>query len=260
MWIEGESCYRYRQLLNPGGFSLARDPDHATETLLREAIETGLANRREWEETLRIEDPEEKAVLLASYLLPRTAPDGAHATYWIRVRQELPKLGSAAVRELMEILRAARPGDPLGPAVLVLNDLGQEANVALPLVLPLLNRPDLADQGLVLEALGRMGDASAAGAILPFLEHEDLPVRAEAAKTLAAFRYQDAAVDIGRSLPAEIGVDDVYYVYAMLSALKDLDPRLAASLGMNYVNRPEMQNISNLLESLLTLEEEHIAR
>jgi hypothetical protein len=251
VWIEDGQCYRYVQGTNPGSYSLLRDPDCASEAALRQEIASGLADRRAWEEALQLHHPEEKAVVLASYLLARTSPEGDRGTYRSRVRQVLPKLGIAAVRELMELLRTAPPGERLDFAVLILNDLGQEAKPAIPLLLPLLQRPEQVHPVRVLEALGRIGDAAVAPAILPFLAHRELPVRAQAAGSLAAFRYQDAAEDIERCLPETVEESDAYYVYAILSALRDLDGARSARLAQHFVNDPAMNHVQSLLEPML---------
>ena len=248
VWIEKGTCFRYQQPINPGGYVLSRDPSCPSEAGLLEEIAKGMIDRRNWEAALQIRHPQEKAVFLASYLLQRTSPEGDRATYYHKVRQVLPELGIAAVQELMELLRCAQPDDQLDQAVLILNDIGPEAKQAVPLLLPLLDRPGSAHPVTVLEALGRIGDVNVAPRILRFLDHAELPVRAQTASALSAFRYQDAAPDIEKSMPRAVEEHEAYYVYAMLSALKDLDPARAARLAKVYLEAPGMKHVRNLIE------------
>ena len=87
------------------------------------ALKKNLLSRK-WERALAIENPEEQAIVLCSYLLRRTSPEGAYETYRKRVRALLPKLGEHAVAELMILLRRAKAGDRLDEAILILKDLG----------------------------------------------------------------------------------------------------------------------------------------
>ena len=254
IWIESPHCYRYRQIGDPGPCILTPDRDCPTETQLRKQVAKGLADRRAWEDALRISHPEEKAIVLASYLLTRTSPEREQGTFLPRVRQFLPQLGSAAVREVVEILRTARPGDRLDEAVLVLNDLGPAARPAVPLLLPLLKRPGQVHPARVLAALGRIGDATVAHEVLPLLAHEELQVRCEAAKALAAFRYEDAAIQIAECLPEQVQEEDAYYLYSTLIALMDLDAGRAAQLTKRYIDLPAMKQVRDLLTPLLQLD------
>jgi HEAT repeat protein len=117
--------------------------------------------------------------------------------------------------------------------------------------LPLLKQPGQVHPVRVLGALGRIGDASVAPQVLPFLGNKELEVRAEAAKTLASFRYQDAAPAIAGALPKVVPEGGVYHVYAMLAALKELDSRRAGELTRKYIDQPAMKHFRNLLEPLL---------
>nr|NIP98025.1 hypothetical protein [Akkermansiaceae bacterium] len=172
VWIETDRCYRYQQLIDPGPYILAPDPNSSSEKVLREQIATGLADRRAWEKALEIVRPEEKAVVLASYLLTRTSPEEDRGTYLRRIRQVLPQLGTDAVVEVIALLREAQPGDDVTEAVMVLCDLGRQARPAVDLLLELLEQPEQVHPVRVLEALGRIEDASVAPRILPFLEHD----------------------------------------------------------------------------------------
>lgn len=250
VWIENGKCFRYLQVENPGPLDLAPDTTCQSETDLRKEIAEGLADRRAWDEALRVANPEEKAIILVSYLLPRTSPEGDHKTYLRRVRQVLPQLGRTALRELMELLRDALPEDDLDEAVRLLYDLGPEARPAVPLLLPLLKEPGQVHPERVLEALGRIGDSTVAHQILPFLRHDQLPVRAEASKALAQFGYQDAAEEIALAVPAQITEDEAYHLYAMLSALKELDPARAAPLADKFIDQPAMKHMRDLMAAL----------
>lgn len=251
VWIEDDKCFRYHQVVEPGPFQLRPASAAPSEETLLAEIAQGLADRQEWEATLRVANLEEKAVMLASYLLERTSPEGNRGTYRERVRQFLPDLERVAVRELLVVLRDAQPGDRLDDAVLILNDLGPDASAAVPLLVGLLAKPEWADPTAVLEALGRIGDATVAHDIMPFLQAFLLPVRAEAAKALALFRYQDAAEQIAGAFPDEIEERDAYYVYVLLAALHDLDAPRAARLARKYAGHPAMESMRNLLSPIL---------
>lgn len=251
VWIEDKKCYRYRQELSPGPLRLLPDEEQTTEVDLRKEIAKGLVDRRAWKRLQQIAHPEEKAIVLVSYLLPRTSPEGPRGTYKSRVRRVLPKLGEDAVSELGHLLRGARPDDDLNQTILVLYDLGKHAQPLVPLIVPLLKQPKQAHPVRILEALGRIGDTRVAHDIIPFLSHADLPVKTEAAKALAAFRYRDAAEAIAGAIPGKVEEGDAYFVYAMLRALHELAPPQASQLTRRYLNQPAMKHVRNLLEPFL---------
>jgi hypothetical protein len=251
VWIEGGRCYRYEQRLNPGPLELVAYRACATEKDLRAEIRLGLADRQEWAEAQTIVHPQEQAIVLAAYLLARTSPEGDHATYRQRVRQALPKLGRHAVEEILELLRSAQPDDRLGEAVLILHDLGPAARRAVPHLVTLLEKPEQVHPVRIIEALGRIGDASVAPQLLPFLKKGALQVRAEVATAMASFRYQDSAPMIVEALPGKFGQGDAYHVYAILLALTDLDPVRGREATRRYLNDPAMEHVKNLLEALL---------
>ncbi len=252
VWLEQGRCYRYHQLQNPGPYSLLPAGDHRTEGELRVAIGQGLADRRQWEQAQAITHPEEQAIVLCSYLLERTSPEGGHTTYRNRVRRVLPKLGVRAVAELVLLLRNARPGDKLGDAVLSLNDLGPVARPAVPDLAALLQRPNLVHPARLIETLGRIGDAGVAHQLLPFLG-EELRTRAAVAGAMARFSYQDSIPRIARSLPPapELQAEDAHYVYAILQALHELGAEETSRLTRIYMEAPAMRHLHNLMEPFL---------
>ena len=252
VWLEQGNCYRYHQLKNPGPYSLLPAGGHPTENELRAAIAQGLADRDQWEEVKTITHPEEQAIVLCSYLLERTSPERGHGTYRNRVRRVLPKLGARAVTELVLLLRNAMPGDKLGDAVLILNDLGPVARPAVPDLVALLQRPGLVDPARLIETLGRIGDASVAHQLLPFLDDE-LRIRAAVAGAMARFSYQDSIPLVVRSLPAapELQAEDAYYVYAILQALHELGAEETSRLTRVYLEAPAMRHLHNLMEPFL---------
>ena len=258
IWVEEGRCYRYEKLTGPGPCTLLPSGEHQTEKELLAAVEKGLSDRAEWEEAGRIAHPRERAIVLCSYLLPRTSPEGWHGTYRKRVRRILPKLGSPAVKELHFLLREAHPGDQLDDAVLVLHDLGPAAGTTVPDLVALLGRPEAVNPERVIEALGRIGDATVAPRLLPFLEHE-LKIRAAVAGAMARFAYQDAVPQIVKALPGlEVlrGAQDgdresAYHVYTMLQALHELKAEEVSLLTRKYLEAPAMQPMHNLLEPFL---------
>lgn len=251
VWIEDNQCFRYRQEMSPGPLRLLPDEKLKNEKDLRAEIEKGMHDRRAWKRLEQIIHPEEKAIVLASYLLARTSPEGARDTYRRRVRRVLPQLGEDAVAELGHLLRTARPEDDLNQTVLVLYDLGRHARPLVPLLAPILEEPKKAHPVRVLEALGRIGDTRVAQDVIPFLKHEELPVKAEAAKALAAFRYQDAADAIAGAIPGKAKEGEAYFIYAMLQSLHELDPAQASQLTRRYLDQPAMTHVRNLLDPFL---------
>ena len=256
VWIEEGRCYRYEQRGGPDSCVLLPSLDYRTEGELLAAVEEGLADRSEWEAVREIAHPEEQAIVLCSYLLERTSPEGRHGTYRKRIRRVLPKLGKQAVKELLVLLREAAPGDNLNDAVLVLHDLGPSAVVAVPELVTLLERPGAADPQPIIEALGRIGDATVAPRLLPFLTNE-LRIRAAVAGAMARFAYQDAAPLIIKALPGIAALpgarerEDAYHVYIMLQALHELKAGEVSLLTQDYLKAPAMQPLRNLLEPFL---------
>lgn len=257
VWIEAGQCYQYERIENHDG---AEPPDYRlvvstfckTEEALLTQVRQGLKDRRKWEKALAIENPEEQAIVLCSYLLRRTSPEGAHETYRKRVRSLLPKLGEHAAAELMILLRHAKAGDRLDEAILVLKDLGPLAKLASLDIVRLLEEPGRVDSGIAIEALGRIGDTTVAHRILPFLR-DTLHVRAVVAGAMASFGYQDAIPLIEKALPdAEtVKVEDAHHVYAMLQALHDLGSEETPRFTRSYLQVPTMRHLHNLLEPFL---------
>jgi len=205
-----------------------------------------------WERARIIPHPQEKAIVLCSYLLKRTSPEGQHRTYRSRVRRVLPGLGEQAVAELVLLLENAIPGDRLDDAVLILYDLGSAAKPAVPHLAALLQEPGYVHPVRVIEALGRIGDATVAQRLLPYLDHE-LRVRAEVAVAMARFAYQDSVPLIVKALPEAKALEegDAYHVYAMLRALHELGCEDLARLSKAYLEVPAMRHVRNLLEPFL---------
>ena len=252
IWIEQGKFYRYEQRNNPGPHVLLPSREHQTEEALRLAVGNGLADREEWERAQKIPHPQEKAIVFCSYLLERTSPEGAEGTYRSRVRRVLPKLGEQAVAELVVLLENAIPGDRLDDAVLILYDLGSAAKPAVPHLVALLQEPGSVHPVRLIEALGRIGDATVAQQLLPYLDRE-LRVRAEVAGAMARFSYQDSVPLITKSLPEPRAVEDgdAYHVYAMLRALHELGCEDLVRLTKAYLEVPAMRHVRNLLEPFL---------
>ncbi len=165
-WHDDSSCYAYIQVLNPGPYVLisAKEADGLIpETLadMRTDIVTGLANSREWQRSLEIEDPSKKAKALARYLLKSTSPQEGKGSYLHAVREPLVALGEDAIPALMHVLRTAPAGERLDVTVLVLYDIGSPSAQALPELRKLLAQPERVYTGYVLSALGSTGDKRA---------------------------------------------------------------------------------------------------
>ena len=256
VWIERGKCYRYEQWKNPGPHVLLPSREYQTEEALRLAVGNGLADREVWERTQKIPHPQEKAIVFCSYLLERTSPEGAHGTYRSRVRRVLPKLGEQAVAELVVLLENAIPGDRLDDTVLILYDLGSAAKPAVPHLVALLQQPGYVHPVRLIEALGRIGDATVAQQLLPYLDRE-LRVRAEVAGAMARFSYQDSVPLIAKALPEPNAVEDgeAYHVYAMLRALHELGAEETSRLARTYLEIPAMRHVRNLLEPFLDNED-----
>ena len=257
MWIESGRCFGYEQIeehVGPGrpAYSLVASGFCRTEKQLLAEIRQGLEDHRTWKSALAIENPEEQAIVLCSYLLQRTSPEGEHETYRRRVRALLPKLGPHALAELRMLLRDARAGDRLDEAVLVLKDLGPLARPAAWDIVRLLQEPGLVDRATAIGALGRLGDTTVAHHLLPFLK-ETLPVRAEVAGAMARFGYQDSIPLIEKALPdaATVKAADAHHVYAMLQALHEMGSEKTPRLTGNYLEVPAMRHLHNLLEPFL---------
>ena len=257
IWVEGGRCYRYKQTENidePGhlAYSLVESISSRTEGELLEEIRQGLADRRKWGRVLAIENPEEQAIVLCSYLLHRTSPEGEHGTYRKRVRTLLPGLGQHAVSELTMLLRDAKAGDRLEEAVLVLKDIGPPARSAAEEIVGLLQKPGAVDAAIAIEALGRIGDSAVAPRLLPFLMGP-LRVKSEVAGAMARFAYEDSVPLIEKALPdpEDVNAEEAHHIYAILRALHELGSEATPQLARDYLGVPEMRHMHNLLEPFL---------
>ncbi|MBB81709.1 MAG: hypothetical protein CMN02_12110 [Roseibacillus sp.] len=257
VWIEAGRCYQYEQIENHDGaetpgYSLVVSKFCKTEEELLTQVRRGLKDRRKWERALAIENPEEQAIVLCSYLLRRTSPEGAYETYRKRVRALLPKLGEHAVAELMILLRRAKAGDRLDEAILILKDLGPLARPATGDIVRLLEESGRVDSGIAIEALARIGDTTVAHRILPFLQ-DTLHVRAVVAGAMASFGYQDSIPLIEKALPnAEtVKATDAHHIYAMLQALHELGAEKTPRFTRDYLQVPAMRHLHDLLEPFL---------
>ncbi len=165
-WFDDSACYGYTQAMNPGPYVLL-PPEDAPRRIpkairdLRTDIKTGLANFREWQRSLAIENSAEKAWALSRYLLKNTSLKGDKGTYLYAVRKPMAALGKDAVPALIEVLRTTPAGEKLNQAVFILSDIGPLAAPAVPDLITLLGEPDRAYAGSVLYALGSTGDPRA---------------------------------------------------------------------------------------------------
>ncbi len=257
VWIEEGRCYVYQQIKDQDGpghtaYSLVSSRFCQTEAQLLARVRQGLGDRKKWEEVLAIENPEEQAIVLCSYLLRRTSPESEYGTYRKRVRTLLSSLGEYAVGELVILLRNATEGDKLDEAVLILKDLGSLAKPAVLDIVQLLQNPGSVDSAIAIEALGRIGDATVAPHLLAFLT-DTLAVRAEVAGAMAQFGYRDSIKLLEKALPDSdaVNAEDAHHIYTMLQALHELGSEEAPRLTANYLRVPAMGHMHNLLEPFL---------
>lgn len=198
IWLEGEKCYGYSQENNPGPLSLA-DREMSPERLAAE-IKVGLKNAAAWRKALALRDKHRKAMLLAAYLFKKTSPPGDKGTYFHRVRDELPKLGAAAVPPLVELMEDPNLRSEYGmnTAVLVCHDIGKAAAAAVPALVKLLDGPGPPSHYYILGALQEIGDRTTVPAVRPFLNSADSQTRTCAAITLCIFLDLESADAIAK--------------------------------------------------------------
>ena len=186
IWIQDGRCYRYSQMMNPGPYDLFESKDNRAEEDLLAAINIGLKDAERWNQVLAMTDISAKASALAEYALTSTSAASPRSTYRYRVREPLRSLGKAAVPALQKHIAKAGPEDSLNELVLILYDIGKDANEAVPDLVALLNDDQRANPYYVLSALKTTADASVIPALRPFLEHANEQVREEAGKAIAA--------------------------------------------------------------------------
>ncbi|MBN1672269.1 MAG: HEAT repeat domain-containing protein [Kiritimatiellae bacterium] len=111
----------------------------------------------------------------------------------------LPKLGEAAVPELLALLAGAGGDDDLrGWIVLVLGEVGDKR--AVQPLLPLLASRDPYVRLNTFEALGKIGDPSAVPALEHELAHPDARIRRRAAEALARIQGGNALAGLARAM------------------------------------------------------------
>jgi hypothetical protein len=197
-WFDEATCYSYRQLSNPGPLRLfaAKDAEWRTPKTvadLRAAITQGLENSTEWRRSVSLEDPEQQAKAIARYLLKSTSPNGDKGSYRFHVREPMRKLGKQAVPALIEVLRMAPEGESLGPAVLILYDIGPPAAAAVPVLREILASPDCDCTEYILSALGSIGDERALPDLEKYRDGADPALADAAKKAIAKLHEQHAA-------------------------------------------------------------------
>lgn len=237
-WYDGEGCYGYEQIMNPGPYVLmryrtgARRIPSGKEAMWRQ-IKVGLAQRKRWEAIEAIQDRAERARQMGAYLLPHTAPEGYAQA--VNLRKVIGKIGPEAVPALIEVLEKARPDDKLNIVVLTLYDIGcahpQALRPAVPALCKLLKDPGPNSLYYILAPLKAAGDPRAISHVRPMLKHASKQVRAEAARALAAMKDQKSfgviAALIGNSAnPA----DRLGYTLKLARSLFELDAARARSI------------------------------
>jgi hypothetical protein len=236
-WIEEDNCYGYDQLENPGPYRLSRNSRGVSNlNAMRKAIEIGLALRKRWESVQAIDDRQERARLMAAYLLPHTAPDG-YEDQTLDLRQELRRLGLDAVPVLIDVVDKAQPNDDLNTTVLTLYDIGCVTDGAIairpavPALCKLLQRPGPTHRYYILAPLQAAGDPQAIPTVRPFLEDKSPQVRGQAARALAAMKDRESFDVIAALLHASTDPNErTGATLELAKALFELDPARARPL------------------------------
>lgn len=186
IWIQDGQCYRYSQAMNPGPYDLYGAKDLRTEDDLMRAIEVGLRDADVWSKALNTEDVALRAEMLTAYTMASTSPEKPRTTYRFRAREPLRKLGAGVVPALRRQIARWQEGDSLDEVVLILYDLGHDAQSAVPDLVALLRQSERANPYYVIGALRTTGDSSNIADIRPFLEDSNEQVRREATETIKA--------------------------------------------------------------------------
>ena len=223
-WLSDDACFKYGQMMNPGGYVLAKlgmKPD-----ALRKEIELGLAVATEWEAIKALKEPKAMAERMAAYLRGATWPKGYHGEFYSELRQRIPKLGADAVSPVVEVLRATMKADEDSNfPVLILCAIGKPAQPAVPLLLELLQKPGKTSQYYICAALRTAGDPQAIPSIRPLLRSGDMQIAVEAAAALGALGDKESFDAIATLVWKE---KDSIRLRALLSALHQLDSERAA--------------------------------
>ncbi len=201
IWIQDGTCYRYTQAMNPGPYDLFEAKDNKTEKELMAEIEIGLADAKRWQQALDTIEKSARASALAAYAMTSSSPENPRSTYRFRVREPLRELGEIAVPALREQIARAKPSDSLNEVVLILYDIGENAQEAVPDLIKLLQDNKRANPYYVLSALRTTADAKVIPFIRPFLNHENVEVREEAAKAMSELEQTKTEHD-GTGQPA----------------------------------------------------------
>jgi protocatechuate 3,4-dioxygenase beta subunit len=190
----------------------------------------GLAFKAKWDAILKIQDPAAKAAKLAVYVKPEQYPTG--------LREEMAKLGAAAVPELIKVIQAGMTnGEDLHLPVLILFDIGTPAKPAVPLLLELLKKPGKTSPYYICSALRTTGDPQAIPAFRSLLNSGDIQAEIEASKALAEMGDEQSFEAIATLVPkVQSGRSDE--LNDLLSALYQMDPVKAVPIVERELNDP----------------------
>jgi hypothetical protein len=234
-WYDKGVCYGYEQPENPGPYCLERSRagdsrgriPHGKDAMWDE-IKIGLKQRRQWEAIEGIEDPAERALQMAAYLLPHTAPEGYSDA--VDLRRAIRKIGPEAVPALVEVLQKARANDNLNTTVLTLYDIGRTSSPealrpAVPALCKLLANPGPTSPYYILSPLKVAADPRAILYVRPMLRHKSKQVRGQAARALAAMKDQESFHLIATLIEDPPNPKDrLGYTLELARSLFELDP------------------------------------
>jgi hypothetical protein len=194
----------------------------------------GLAFKAKWEAVLKIQDPAVKAAKLAVYLKSEPSLMG--------LRDEMAKLGAAAVPELIKAIRAGMTnGEDLNYPVLILYDIGKPAQPAVPVLLELLEKPGKTSRYYICGALKTAADKSAIPYLRPMLKVDDMQTAVAAAQALEALGDKESFDSIAALLPKLKPVRssmDVLWMDDLLIVLAQMNWQAAEPIINRYFADP----------------------
>ena len=225
-WLNDDACFRYYQLMNPGGYTLMKI--EMKPGTLRSEIAVGLAVATEWEAIKALKDSKVMAEKMTAYLREATWPKGYHGEFYRELRERMPKLGADAVSPVVEVLRATmKAGENSNFPVLILAGIGKPAQATVPLLLELLEKPGKTSRYYICAALRAAGDPQAIPAIRLLLSPDDMQTAVEAAGALAALGDKQS-FDAVAALLWKVKAERKDQLGELLSTLHKMDSEKAA--------------------------------
>jgi len=240
IWLEGEAAWGYGQKMNPGGYSLmrwgfgwGRERVEATAKTLRQEVRNGVVARKQWQATLRVKDPVERAAGLVRWFGPKTSPDGKRwrERLWPELMQACDVVGEPIVKPLARIVQVGADPDVVVAAGDALARLGRTGQAAVPAFIARLRDPRGVKPIFLVRSLRSLSDPRAVDVLRDYVAHEDLFVAVAAAKALHASGAKDVVALLAPRVPKTI--DDaptLSVVASMLEVIHDLEPAVAERL------------------------------